>query len=669
MRERFETLFRLDRGLYTAGAPLLITAGALLRDSYADDLLCQLKFRNNSSRTVRAIQVRVSMRDINGHSLGQAVEHRYVDLMLKRDEEYGQRCAIVLPDPETRSFSVQLTEVSFLDGGTWQPGHMPWVKLKKPQTLEEHFGDPGLAEEFRLRYGADCRYATMVDGELWLCTCGTYNHIDEPRCHRCHRPRSALKEVNLQALTRAYSDRSRSEAAREEREREEEEAEKKRKRSRLLIGVPAALLALLMLILIPWNLQRSRQYEMARTMAESGRLEDARQIYSALGSYRDSREQLEKGLPYLEAAELAERAAANDGTALKRIGLAYSDLEEGTTPAMLLYQAAAEQFRALGEYEDSAERAKECEKALEACREDRRREEYETARTLLEQGSFSKAREMFLALGEYEDSGDLAKECVYRKATGLLKALEKYDLSQVHAALSMDSDGTSVFSLSKERALELGSQSVGDLRLACGEDFVDIRLEEEPDPALSPLGEEVMALLASLDGYRDSGELSLPQPPQPEPEPEPEPTETFFALLESGQLQEAGEWLAQFSGELDYREEWAETIEKYKAFCGDWTIYAGDPTLLPLTQGHSEACYHFNSRVLIQGNTATLRLTGRDDTEFTVDLTAELGETSFHRPADPYHYLAAISTTGRMGYMMYDGNGRLRSSCEYQPAQ
>ncbi len=58
------------------------------------------------------------------------------------------------------------------------------------------------------------------------------------------------------------------------------------------------------------------------------------------------------------------------------------------------YAAAREMFVALGDYEDSAAMITECD--------------YRQARSLLASGAFESAREMFLALGDYKDSKKLA---------------------------------------------------------------------------------------------------------------------------------------------------------------------------------------------------------------------------------------------------------------------
>ena len=72
------------------------------------------------------------------------------------------------------------------------------------------------------------------------------------------------------------------------------------------------------------------------------------------------------------------------------------------------FDAAAQSFSALGDYEDSRELA-----VLS---------QYWAALTRMEKGKFSEALPLFLELGDYEDSPQRAVECRYQMAVGLFEA-------------------------------------------------------------------------------------------------------------------------------------------------------------------------------------------------------------------------------------------------------
>ena len=73
MADRYSRLFSLEKRLYAHGSPVIIMAGALLRDSFSSNLLAQLKFRNIGSRELLALKVSVTMLDIAGRRIGEPV--------------------------------------------------------------------------------------------------------------------------------------------------------------------------------------------------------------------------------------------------------------------------------------------------------------------------------------------------------------------------------------------------------------------------------------------------------------------------------------------------------------------------------------------------------------------------------------------------------------------
>ena len=48
MAERFERLYKLSENLYIDGAPIIISAGALLKDTATGSVVAQIKFHSVS---------------------------------------------------------------------------------------------------------------------------------------------------------------------------------------------------------------------------------------------------------------------------------------------------------------------------------------------------------------------------------------------------------------------------------------------------------------------------------------------------------------------------------------------------------------------------------------------------------------------------------------------
>lgn len=664
MAERYERLYALEHRLHAPDAPVLIAGGSLLRDGYTGNLLCQLKLLNIGEKPIKALSAAIAMLDTTGAPLGKELRHQYLDLQAGRDDSFGEKTAIVLPRKDARAFRARVTEVIFQDNSRWQrPDEEDWSALRDQRTLEEEYGDRELANQFRIRYGPDCTHAALEDGELWYCTCAAVNRADENSCHRCHRVRSALLDVNPVSLRAECAERLKSEQVRQEEDRHEARQRNKKRLKWAAVAIPVLFVVVSLAFTVPKLVQRQQVYNAAVTLLNKQRFEDAAQVFHSLDGYRDSAEQAEKNVPYSRALYFMDRAKAGDASALRSAGHSRSELSEDVTVELLLYQAAMEQFEALGDYKESRENIRRCQEAIEAAQQARLQAAYDQAAELLDSESYSLARQAFLELGDFGDSADMAREAVYRKAQALFHFLEGYDTRGVYASVSLDPARGSSFSVSKEKALTLGSQFIRDLRGACGTDDADVNLTDTPAENLPSFADCVRELFRSLDGYRDSEQYLT------DIDTLTDYTRDFFMLCEAGDLYGAYDWLQAYEGEFADRELWRSRLDRYKPYCAAWTLYLGDATLLPMTIGRSQPCYDFTSRVILSGDRATLRLTANDGEEYYVDLQADMDSVSFLKADDGVsNYLASITTVDHLAYMRYDQGGNLRSSCEYQRA-
>ncbi len=658
MAERFKRLFSAESNLYTAGAPLLILAGALLQDSYGGNLLAQIKYRSISEKAISAVTVSVVMLDAAGKSLGQPVRYTYQNLNISRDGEFGRSTAIVLPDAAARAFSVEVTEVAFADGSVWSCT-AEWAPIKELKTLEEDYGDAELANQYRVRYGSDCKYAPLSIGEIWFCNCGGVNYASEAKCHQCRRSLKAQQSINLASLRTECAERMKLEQEQAEIEAAELKAKKKKRAVTAAILLPIIVLIIAAALTVPKALELNRSYQSAVSLLNSHDFDGAKEAFIALGDYRDSAQQAEKNVPYMEAVYIMESAAEEDNSALSVAGISRSAAEE-TPVLLLLYNAAIERFTALDGYKDSAQRIELCQTAISDYIQAQSQELYDSAAALLDSGSYLRARDAFHELEGFSDSAEMEKEAVYRKAVALYGFIGKYDIRSISAIISTETGSPSLFYISKEAALKLGSEVIADLNAACGQDAAEIRLDEAPPADALPLSDALTALFNDLGSYKDAASY-----------PEKiayaiDYTREFFELCREGRLYAAYDWLTAYEEEFPGREHWMALLDKYKPYCDCWVLNSGDATVLPMTAGKNEACNSFDSAVILDGSSVTLRLSGTGAESFTVDLPSGEDGTSFIYNDGTYTYYAAISVVDHLAYLKYDDAGNIRSSCEYE---
>ena len=148
MAERYTRLYTLPENLYTEGAPLVIAAGALLKDNQTGKVLAQLKYRSICSRPIRAIKVLIT-----GYDMAKAVvcqeEHQYLDLEIGRDEYWGSKEAVYLPDRSVRSYSAAVLAVYYADGGSYVSDSQRWEPLQEQAGLDTKLWDKELAKQYR----------------------------------------------------------------------------------------------------------------------------------------------------------------------------------------------------------------------------------------------------------------------------------------------------------------------------------------------------------------------------------------------------------------------------------------------------------------------------------------------------------------------------------------
>ena len=373
MAERYTRLFTLSEDLYTPGAPLVIAAGALLKDTQTGQVLAQLKLRSISDRPIHAVDLQVIGYDMSKSEICRE-EHQYLDLNVSRDDMFGSKEAILMSRPSVRSFSVRVLAVYFADGDRYLGPEERWASLPVQQDLNGRLFDTELIRQYKLETSERSRYVPMEHLDLWLCSCGEINHAGEP-CYRCGRCLEDEKQLlNVELLRQRKTERLQEEAGRAARE----EARKKtrgyqvKRLARILIPflIIAAGAAAVWFI----NSAREQSYSDAAGLYDAGDYAGAAAAFDKLGSYKDAAGQ---------AAQAREADAVQ--TSYTRAGRLLDNDR---------YDDARELYLSLGNYLDSAELAVEAE--------------YRRGQELLESGAYPEARALFEELGTYKDSAEIS---------------------------------------------------------------------------------------------------------------------------------------------------------------------------------------------------------------------------------------------------------------------
>ena len=326
MNERYSKLFSLPGTLYSPGAPVIISAGALSKDNQTGQVLIQLKLQNITPKTIKAVKVQLQTFDSAGRPLDPAIEYQYLDLNVDRDTCWGNQTPITAVNASARSFSPSVVEVIFSDRKVWTATGKGWDALPSPIPLQLHFKDLALTEQYRVQFGEKCSYFPVVHQDLWLCACGAINHIDEVKCHQCGLALQDLQSVNAEDLQQASKARIAAERQQEQLAQQKQaiaDAQRKKKMTMIAIGTAIVVVLLVAILLIVKETGKSRLYLQAVSMAEAGDYESALDAFASLGSYKDSETQYQAVCKQVYPFRVVYNYVEQNGEAITNARLPY----------------------------------------------------------------------------------------------------------------------------------------------------------------------------------------------------------------------------------------------------------------------------------------------------------------------------------------------------------
>lgn len=286
MSERYSRLFSLPENLYAEGAPVVIAAGALLKDNETGRVIAQLKLCNTGLKIIKAATVSLLPLNTVGNSLGEAIRYEYLDLSSTRDTDFGSKSAIPMLDATTRSFNAAVVEVIFTDNSVWSANEAAWEPLKSPEPLTSRL-DNEMVKQFQIEYGSGAKNFLLEQKDLWHCVCGTVNRQGETVCHSCRKSIYDLKKLDLKALKERKEQRVAREGEQAARETAvaRENARKIKKIAISAVILVATFIVLLNVVIIP-----NVRYWNAEKLLNNGEIAKAAIAFNDLGPFRDSKQ-------------------------------------------------------------------------------------------------------------------------------------------------------------------------------------------------------------------------------------------------------------------------------------------------------------------------------------------------------------------------------------------
>lgn len=197
MAERYEKVFSLAPMLYISGSPVIIEAGALLKDNSNNSILAQLKFKSLSNKQIKALNIKLAPLDTVEHSLGENIDYAYLDLSINRNDSFGSKQPIPLPNNQTRAFDVCVVSVAFDDNSIIELKEQKWQSIPAQNELDL---DDIETEFYYSTYNIKQKKMLIEYEDLWLCSCGNINHNEENNCNYCKNNRSVISNIDIEEV-------------------------------------------------------------------------------------------------------------------------------------------------------------------------------------------------------------------------------------------------------------------------------------------------------------------------------------------------------------------------------------------------------------------------------------------------------------------------------------
>ena len=185
MADRYTRIYIDDKEKYCVGAPIIISACALLHDNKTNGIVAQVKLKSISDKVIKAVKVSVKPLDTAGRSLGDSVIYSYLDLNIKRDDYFGSQNAISMPDNTTRAIDIKVIEIIQSDNTIIDCSQNSYKLLPKQRTLYTVFGDEKLVSMYKANTTNRAIFESIEFENLWLCSCGATNTQEDVNCHLC----------------------------------------------------------------------------------------------------------------------------------------------------------------------------------------------------------------------------------------------------------------------------------------------------------------------------------------------------------------------------------------------------------------------------------------------------------------------------------------------------
>ena len=151
MSDRLEKLFTLTDIENLEDAPVTIEAGGLIKDNKTGRVIARMYFKNCADKPLNSVLVGFRPMGENGRTISGMRDYLYDAKGVPVGEIFGDQTGILFDNNDTKSFSADVEEVDFEDGGYWDAAEAKKkaeeLKLIVPEEKEQPEQAPEMWEK------------------------------------------------------------------------------------------------------------------------------------------------------------------------------------------------------------------------------------------------------------------------------------------------------------------------------------------------------------------------------------------------------------------------------------------------------------------------------------------------------------------------------------------
>ena len=294
MSERYKQVKLYENFKFYPTSPIDILKGAIYIDNMTSKAVFQLKFINMQDKHIKAIYIQI----IGSNDLGEKIENQeytYLDLNVGKGQEFGTNELKELRNNTIRNINVIINKVIYEDNTIWENTKDTSYDRVPLNKIDENL--LFLANQKAIAQGLQLNniYYPTENQNYWTCICGAYNSNSYDKCYRC----SCSKDIAFNRYNKNELQKDLAVYKEQEQEKQKQkQAIKKQKLKKIkkitIICIPIIVILVIMLYLFYIESAKSNKYKNAIENYNNKDFDEAIELFTELGDYKDSKTYTEK---------------------------------------------------------------------------------------------------------------------------------------------------------------------------------------------------------------------------------------------------------------------------------------------------------------------------------------------------------------------------------------